>query len=160
MSGNAIPIRSGELSFPFAKAPAISFFVPGIPATQGSKRHVGNGIMIDSNKRLPGWRSAVAYGAREAMDGRDPITGPVRLTVVFTLRRPKKHFRTGKHSHELRPDAPVYCDTTPDLSKAVRAVEDAMKGIVWRDDCQVAENGINRKLYGAQPGAQITVEML
>ena len=36
-------------------------FIPviGIPAPQGSKRHVGHGIMIENSKRVKPWRQDV-----------------------------------------------------------------------------------------------------
>ena len=116
----------------------ISFHVPGLPATQGSKRFLGKGRVVDSCRRLPEWRSAVAYTAKQAYSG-DPLSGAVTLCIAFVLPRPKSHYRTGKNAHLLRDAAPVHHVTTPDLTKMTRAVEDALKGIVWRDDSQVVE---------------------
>ena len=44
----------------------VRFDVEGLPATQGSKSHVGKGRMVDSCKRLPEWRQLVALSARSA----------------------------------------------------------------------------------------------
>ena len=43
----------------------VEFEVVGLPAAQGSKRHVGNGVMVESSKALKPWRSAVAEAARD-----------------------------------------------------------------------------------------------
>ena len=43
-------------------------------------------------------------------------------------------------------------------TKLIRAVEDALTGIVWRDDAQVAVQKV-AKVYGDEPqGAVITIE--
>lgn len=117
----------------------IQFSVAGVPVPQGSKRHVGNGIMIESAKNLKPWRAEVRAEAIAAMAqfGLTPATGPVRLECEFTFSRPKSHYRTGKRANELREDMPIYKASKPDISKLVRAVEDAMTGVVWVDDSQV-----------------------
>ena len=38
------------------RAREFSLFVPGIPAPQGSKRHVGHGVMVESSARVKSWR--------------------------------------------------------------------------------------------------------
>lgn len=45
---------------------AVQFDVLGVPAAQGSKRHVGNGRMVESSKALHPWRDSVAAAARDA----------------------------------------------------------------------------------------------
>ena len=35
--------------------------VYGVPAPQGSKRHVGHGILVESSKKLRPWRDAVRW---------------------------------------------------------------------------------------------------
>ena len=111
---------------------AIKFFVPGLPATQDSKRHVGGGHIIDSCKRLPEWRAAVGYHAAQARTGA-LIEDAVMLHLYFRMPRPKSHM--GKKG--LRLTAPLEHIKKPDLSKMVRAVEDALKGVIWLDDSQV-----------------------
>ena len=60
----------------------IEFFVEGIPASQGSKRHVGRGILIESSKRVKPWRSDVRIAAQEARGDRLPVPKPDRKSVV------------------------------------------------------------------------------
>jgi len=42
-----------------------SFTVWGIAAPQGSKRHVGNGVMLESSDRVRPWRQDVRFAALE-----------------------------------------------------------------------------------------------
>lgn len=135
----------------------IAFRVTGTAAPQGSKRHVGGGRMIEMSKALGPWRERVHAKAVEAMAGTPPITLPVRLSVRFTFMRPRSHYRTGKNQHLVKPSAPPVMMSAPDLSKLVRAIEDALTGVVYRDDAQIVQL-YAEKLYGDIPACDISVE--
>lgn len=145
----------------------LSFFVPGLPATQGSKvafRHnvTGRIIQKDSCQRLPSWRARVGRHAARAMDGAPPLTGAVLLELGFFLPRPKSHFGTGRNAEKLKASAPKLPVVKPDLTKMVRAAEDAMAGICWKDDAQVCGQ-ITSKEYTDPDmpiGVQITIRKL
>lgn len=120
----------------------VTFRVPGIPQPRGSKRAMpnragGRPLMVDTNAKSKPWMAAIASAAQEAMDGRDLMQGCVRLGVQLMFPRPKSHYRTGRNSHLLRDDAPSRKASKPDCSKVLRAVEDAMSGVVYRDDAQI-----------------------
>ena len=134
----------------------IEFFAPGTPSAQGSKRHVGNGIMLDTNKHLKSWRSVVAA----ACPCKVPLTGPVQLEVVFYYNRPKSHFGMRKGQPYLKDTAPIYKTSAPDADKLLRAILDALTGIAYTDDALVAVI-IARKVYTeTTAGAHITVTPL
>jgi Holliday junction resolvase RusA-like endonuclease len=163
-----IPCKSTDYATSVAKNVAngengIVFFVPGIPAPAGSKRFVGHSkktgraILVDmSGERGTNWRIAVQWHAQEQL-----LSGavqfmhgtPLDLRVTFTMPRPKHHFRK---NGELKQDAPLFHTGTPDTTKLLRAVEDAITGILWHDDSQVAFQ-CAQKIYGTNPGAQITI---
>lgn len=146
----------------------ISIVVFGIPAPQGSKRHVGNGVMIESSKKVKPWRDAVRSDAVETRDGAEPLDGPLVADMVFTFARPRSHYRTGKNAHLLRDDAPARPTGAPDLSKLARSTEDALTDAgLWRDDSRVVEYGRLAKVYAGSdrdalnsPGAVIRVYTL
>ncbi len=136
--------------------------VHGTPAPQGSKRHVGHGIMVESSKRLPAWRSLVTDEAWAARNGAAPIMGAVRLAVTFGFRRPKSHFGTGRNAGNLLALAPAYpCGRNiGDLSKHIRAIEDSLTDAgVWRDDDQVVVIE-SAKEWWDDAGAEIVVAEL
>ena len=136
----------------------IEIVVRGIPAPQGSKRHVGGGRMIESSRAVGPWREAVRAETQRKVPA--PLGGPVAVRVWFWLPRPKTHFRTGANAHLLRDGAPVRPSGTPDLDKLVRAVLDGLTmGGAWKDDGQAAELQA-RKLYvitGMTPGCRIEI---
>lgn len=131
---------------------SVSFHVPGIPAAQGSKRHVGGGRMVESSKRLGPWRSTVAMAAHAAHSG-PPLEGPVRVCCSFTFPRPKRHYRA---NGDLRDAAAWWHGSRPDVDKLARAVLDGITGVVVVDDSQVCEL-VAGKVYGDTPGANVMV---
>jgi Holliday junction resolvase RusA-like endonuclease len=155
----------------------IEFVVYGRPAPQGSKQafaiykgrkgarvFTGKVAQVEMSKYVKPWRESVAAAAL-ALDILEPLEGPLVASMVFSIARPKSHYRTGRFAHLLRDSAPVRPACTPDLSKILRATEDALTGIVWKDDALVVEYGRLVKLYsGADdpdaldaPGAVIRV---
>lgn len=144
-----------ETPLPVCGAAMISLIVFGTPAPQGSKRHVGGGVMIESSKKVKPWRDAVRSDAVEIRAGAEPLDGPLVADMVFTFNRPKSHYRTGKNAHLLRDDAPPRPTGAPDLSKLARSTEDALTDAgLWRDDSRVVEYRRLAKVYaGADPDA-------
>jgi Holliday junction resolvase RusA-like endonuclease len=141
--------------------------VVGTPRPQGSKRpvrnkHTGRIHMVESSERLPDWRADIRDAAMRAVDG-VPTSAywerPLVVGIWFTIARPKNHYlpaNTRRAAPELRPDAPKHPAGKPDTDKLLRAVLDALTGLVWRDDAQVVDI-LARKVYGERPGADITV---
>ncbi len=142
----------------------IEFFVPGSPASAGSKTVVttkdNRHFVRPASKFTKPWMNTVRYFAREAY--RDLLlTGPIKLTLTFVLVRPKSHYGTGRNANKLKPSALVYPTVMPDLTKVIRAVEDALTGIIWRDDKQVVAFGDSTgKRYGQPGGVKIRIEEL
>lgn len=153
--------------------PYVTFFVPGHPVPGGSKtasliRRKGGAIVMkngrplitmrDSAKGNKEWRSVVAYWGAKEMGMRIPLDIPLRVSFHFIMPRPKGHYRTGKHAGELRPTAPTFHTSKPDTTKLIRACEDGLTGIVWRDDSIIAVQE-SSKLYGDTPGVWIKVSV-
>jgi crossover junction endodeoxyribonuclease RusA len=141
------------------KDPLVTIRVVGLPAPQGSKRHIGRGVMIESSKAVGPWRDAVRTETQRAMTG-DPCLGAVGVTLEFTLPRPKGHYGTGRNAGQVRASAPLRPASTPDLDKLVRAVLDGITaGAAIRDDAQVTQLHAV-KVYGSQPGCLIRIHVL
>lgn len=109
---------------------AVSFFVPGVPAPQGSKRLVrnqaGKTVMIgDNSASLKEWRAAVTTVA-QFHKGSWAKGQPLFVSLDFTMPATLK-------------DRSGWCAVRPDLDKLVRAVFDGLTdaGAIV-DDSQVA----------------------
>ena len=138
---------------------SLTFTVLGKPAPQGSKRHVGRGVMVESSKRCKPWRQDVRHTALDLRpdDWYANMDAAIALSVVFVFARPKSHFRA---NGQLKPSAPPHCTgRIGDVSKLVRAVEDAMTGIIYNDDAQIISLIAHRRFANdrEQPCAIITV---
>jgi crossover junction endodeoxyribonuclease RusA len=104
--------------------PDLKFFVHGIPAPQGSKRHVGNGRMIESSKKVGPWRDAVIEAASQFNDFK-MLNEALAVQIMFTLPAPKTTKR-------------LYPTVRPDLDKLLRSTFDALTiSGFWHDDSLV-----------------------
>lgn len=138
--------------------PDLTISVHGTPAPQGSKRHVGNGVMVESSTKVKPWRSAV----RDAAEKTDTpmMLGPVAIDVTFLLSRPKGHYGTGRNSALIREAAPAHPAVKPDIDKLLRSTLDALtEAGIYRDDAQIVIVGAAKQYAGRRhpPGALITI---
>jgi Holliday junction resolvase RusA-like endonuclease len=133
--------------------------IPGDPQTQGNLRRSPHGPgLYDSNKDLPGWRNHAALAGHDAMNGKRPVDGPVRVTVQFTLKRPKSHHgKNGDLNAEGRRNPYPTSRATGDLDKYERAIGDALTGVVWADDARIVQK-VSSKAWGPEPRTDILVE--
>lgn len=141
----------------------VTFFVPGIPKTAGSKRAFMRPVMrfpviVDDCKRGADWKGDVKAFAVEHWTDM-PTRDPVRVRFTFSLPRPDCHFGSGKNSGTLKKSAPSYHVKKPDVDKMSRAIMDALTGIVWRDDAQVVAKLVTKD-YAPKPGVEVVIETL
>lgn len=137
----------------------ISFVVHGLPQPAGSKRafpfrKAGGklGVAVsDDNPRSRDWKNAVASAARELYGG-PLLTAPLMLNIALYFPRPKGHF--GKKG--LRPGAPKSMTTRPDATKCLRAIEDALQGVLYANDSQIVSQVVTKE-YGESGMVKIEV---
>lgn len=134
----------------------VTFTVYGKAQPAGSKTagvsKSGKLFVRDDAKGSRPWKTQVAQAAGEAMNGDGLLGGALELSVIFTVPRPKAHYG----ARGLRPSAPAYPTTRPDITKLLRAVEDACTGIVWRDDAQIVHQHAYKE-YGEPAKADVRV---
>lgn len=139
---------------------ALVFYAAGIPAPQGSKRHVGGGRMIESSKKVAPWREDVRNSAElaAAEQGWEAPEGPVAVDVTFWLPRPKSHPKTRR----------TWPTTKPDVDKLLRSTCDALTSAgVIADDARIVDLDAHKRYVHpaalrhdhepAKPGAHITI---
>lgn len=136
--------------------------VYGTPGAQGSKRHVGGGVMVESSKRVKPWRDDVR-AVMLTVEGLQPIDGPLVASITFWFARPKAHhFVNG----DVKPTAPEFPTGRHlgDIDKLLRSTFDAIvsAGVVG-DDSQFVKV-LGQKRWADQrtavrkaPGATITI---
>jgi Holliday junction resolvase RusA-like endonuclease len=134
--------------------PTIRIEVAGPVAPYRERARVAAGRVWSSRTReTVNYQATIRVLSQHAMAGRPPFTGPVELTLRIYVAVPQsmpKYRRALALTGTLRPT------TRPDITNVLKAVEDALSGIVFRDDAQVA---ITRaaKIYAEHPRLVIEV---
>lgn len=136
----------------------IQFNVPGQPVGKGRPRigKVGAHARMFMPAKTVSYESTVALAASQAMQGRELIDGPVRVLMSMFCQIPASWSRKKQEqalAGQIRPT------TKPDADNVIKAIFDAINGVVWRDDVQVVELGVS-KVYGAVPGVSVHVSPL
>lgn len=129
----------------------LDLFIAGHPAPQGSKRYVGNGILVESSKAVKPWRQDI----RSALtDGGAPVMrfyGAVACSLEFIMPRPK--------SAPKRSTPPA--TKKPDIDKLIRAVFDAIasSGVI-EDDSRIVRLSARKRLAEALevPGLRLQLQ--
>jgi crossover junction endodeoxyribonuclease RusA len=125
-------------------------FIPGTPTPQGShKAYIVGGFakITDDNPKTKPWRADIHAAVRE-VTGTGIVfpTEPVALSMVFVMPR-----RAAERKH------PAPHTRKPDSDKLVRAVLDALAGLIYTRDQQVTDIRASKRTarIGETPGAQI-----
>ena len=150
---------------------SITVHVFGTPKPKGSPKVVTRGkggvprpfpLVLHDTTESRSWATEVGQAAVLVMQrtaGAEMFVGQALLVrAVFRLVRPTGHF--GKKG--LRPGAPAFPATKPDLDKLLRNTMDPLEGVVFDGDSRIAAFDA-RKVYcgpGEGPGATIIVELL
>ncbi len=142
----------------------LSFWVSGVPATQGSKRvavsRAGYAYMFEATSRtLKPWRESIVSAAMLAVMPADvvrrrafPMVGAVHVELGFVLPRAKSN----------RDPYPVGA-RTGDIDKLARAVLDALAertgAGVFVNDSQVKTLNLDKRYArpGEEPGVSVSV---
>lgn len=157
---------------PLASA-AITFTVFGVAAPAGSKTAsalygrdgkpvMKNGRVVtttrDANPKSKEWKQVVAYTARQSYQG-PLLEGPIRFTMTAYRLRPGGHFSksTGAMNKKGRDNS--YPLSAPDVLKLARGIEDALTGVIWRDDAQIVDEHLYKR-WGDVARIEVKIERM
>jgi len=147
----------------------LTFYVAGHPAgqprTKASRR--GGFIRIytpltvknkaGESKKHPcvTWKEQIAGAWLAAAPGWVKVQVPVMLTLCFNMPRPKSHF----NSKGLKPMAPPFYSSKPDIDNLAKAVMDALTMCgAWEDDNQVVILKVTKQyVQGGESGCSINI---
>lgn len=143
MGGRRKPGRKGS------ECRQVQFVVYGQaePTQRGRVNRKTGNIYTPTGKGF--WKAAVRQRAGQyAVENElTMLTGPLAATIVFFYPRPKS-----------KPHA-VWKDTTPDFDNIGKNVCDALEGIIYRNDSQIADPRCP-KLYGEPARCVIDIREL
>jgi Holliday junction resolvase RusA-like endonuclease len=136
----------------------ITFHIPGVPVAKGRARITTRGGKVRSftPPKTVAFEGLVALAAERAMEGRDPLEGPVSLTLFVELPVPQS-WSLKKKAAALAGD--VSPCGRPDLDNYIKAIADGGNAILWNDDSQVVML-LATKRYAVQPGVHVEARSL
>jgi Holliday junction resolvase RusA-like endonuclease len=133
----------------------VSFIVPGEPCAKGRPRFgQGRTYTPESTRNYEEW---VAWHARTAMRGKDVLRGPLCLQFKAVHAIPASWSKKRREANLVQPE---FKGSRPDIDNVEKAVTDAMNGIVYGDDGQIALLQDCMKVWGDEPRIEITVREL
>ncbi len=110
-----------------------------------------------TNSKADAGKKTIAWEMKKIWGGRDPWTGPVKLHIdaVFEIPTswPRKVIAAAIEGRVLH-------IADPDIDQILKQIMDALKGMVYVDDNQVAKLGKIGKRYGDAQRTDIILELL
>tara|TARA_R110000824_G_scaffold70768_2_gene181492 strand:+ start:4059 stop:4469 length:411 start_codon:yes stop_codon:yes gene_type:complete len=130
----------------------IDFAIDGKPLPLQRHRSTRRGIMYDPSKKdkVNFLTKCLEFAPKT------PLEGALWIEVVFSMPRPKSHYRTGKNAGKLKDDSPTMHTKKPDLDNLVKFVCDALDRKFYLDDSQITRIQAV-KVYAEQPSTEITI---
>lgn len=130
------------------------FFIPVVPVGKARARTVRQGgkVRTFTPSKTKAFEKCIAMHGKAYMQHRDILTGPVCLTMHIRCKVPESwsHKRkTAALNQEIVPT------TKPDTSNIVKAVEDALNGVLYVDDNQIVQLSV-LKSYAVEPGILVS----
>lgn len=136
----------------------IEFTVPAIPIAQPRQRHrvvTAGGRTFATNYTPKGdpvndYKATVRLAASKAHTS-PPLDGPLDVTLVFVMPRPKSM------RWKSRPMPRVWHATGKDLDNLAKSTLDALAGILFMDDCQVARLVLMKMIAAGDESPRVLV---
>lgn len=130
----------------------------------GSKRNVSwqakdgrtGQNLIEANPKAGGWKRLIAREAGPLWMGKPLILGPIEVHFTFYIPRPKSHYGARGNLLPSSPSRPSRPSRKPDCGKLSRGVEDALTGIIYRDDGQIVTEH-HEKYWGTPERVEISI---
>jgi Holliday junction resolvase RusA-like endonuclease len=96
------------------------------------------------------FKAALQLALAEVYDG-PPLTGPLGVNAMFILPCPK--------SRQKKNYGKTWHTTKPDIDNLQKALFDALNGLAWVDDKQIAEAVIRKQWAGKydQAGCSVSI---
>lgn len=121
--------------------------------TRGGFPHV---YEAKASHAIHSWKETLAIVAWDRMARTRRLAGPLSVVVTFHMPRPKSMI------WKTRPMPRERHVGTPDLDNLVKPILDATQGIVFADDCQIAELYASKWIAAGDewPGVVISINEL
>ena len=134
---------------------AVEFKVPGEPQGKGRARigKVGNHARMFTPAKTVAYEGLIALAAQDIMRGRELIEGPVLIELRILHAVPQSKSKKWK---ALALEGKEPCTKKPDADNVLKAVCDALNGVVFKDDVQVTD-GMFKRRWSDTPGVHVRI---
>ncbi len=129
----------------------ISIEIPGEAVPQARPRVTRWGTY--DPPKCKAYKQKVGLIAKAIMHGREPLAGPVKMSVLIFRDIPKSW---SKKKKAAAIGGAIYPTSKPDIDNLLKGIMDALKGIIWKDDAQVISVEA-RKSYDVIPRVWVQV---
>ena len=133
----------------------LSFIIPGQPQGKGRPRFTKRGHTYTPEKTKAYEREIASAGLIAAADRGDDVKmdAVIQLMVIARFKIPKSWTKARR---EAAMNGPVWHTCKPDGVNVLKVIQDALNGILWNDDSQIAYASI-MKVYSDEPCLDIQV---
>ena len=136
----------------------LQFHVPGKPVGKGRPRigKVGAHARMFTPEKRANYEGLVAYAVEQALGGASLLEGACHVKLGIDSQIPASWSATKQRAAAAGEIRPV---SKPDADNVIKAIFDAMNGVVWKDDVQAVEIAVS-KYYSMVPGVAVRVALL
>jgi len=134
----------------------VTFKVDADPVGKQRARYAkrGNFVQTYTPDKTRNYESLIKEAAIEAMGSSEPLETPVNLYLYIRAPIPKSLPKKRMEACLNGLEKPI---KKPDASNVLKSVEDAMNGVVYKDDSQIVNIHVS-KVYSSQSGVDVCVK--
>jgi Holliday junction resolvase RusA-like endonuclease len=134
----------------------VVFNVPGNPVGKQRARYAkrGNFVQTYTPEKTRTYETLIREHAQQAMGSSEPLETPVTVYLYVRLPIPSSY---SKNRRKACLDGFEMPTKKPDASNILKSIEDAMNGVVFKDDSQIVNIHVT-KVYATEPGVDVCVK--
>ena len=134
----------------------VTFSVDGDPVGKQRARYAkrGNYVQTYTPDKTRNYESLIKEAAIQAMGSNEILETPVNLYLYIRVPIPKSYSKKRLEACLNGSEKPI---KKPDASNVLKSVEDAMNGVVYKDDSQIVNIHVT-KVYASQSGIDVCVK--
>ena len=134
----------------------VTFKVDADPVGKQRARYAkrGNHVMAYTPDKTRNYETLIKEAAIEAMGSSEPLETPVTLYLYIRAPIPKSLSKKRIEACLNGLEKPI---KKPDASNVLKSVEDAMNGVVYKDDSQIVNIHVS-KVYSSVSGVDVCVK--
>jgi Holliday junction resolvase RusA-like endonuclease len=134
----------------------VTFKVDANPVGKQRARYAkrGNHVMAYTPDKTRNYETLIKAAAIEAMGASEPLETPINLYLYIRAPIPKSLCKKRLEACLKGLEKPI---KKPDASNVLKSVEDAMNGVVYKDDSQIVNIHVT-KVYCSVSGIDVCVK--